>query len=97
MFYKKYLHNKFFYTGMLFAIWMLFFDQESMLQQYHLSATLNGLQTQKEYYQGEIARTEKAVNTLTNDSLSLERYAREKYYMKKSNEDVFVIVRESDD
>jgi cell division protein FtsB len=97
MFYKKYLHNKFFYAGLVFTVWVLFFDQESMLEQYRLSETLDGLRGQKEYYQNEIARTEQAVNTLTNDSISLERYAREKYYMKKSNEDVFVIVRENEE
>jgi cell division protein FtsB len=96
MFYKKYLHNKYFYTALLFALWVLFFDQESMIEQYRLSDTLNDLNNQKEYYQIEIAKTDEAIKTLENDSVSLEKYAREKYYMKKSNEDVYVIVRNKD-
>lgn len=97
MFKKKYLHNKYFYTGLFFTVWMLFFDQESMLQQYRLSDVLSGLNNQKAYYEAEISQTEEAIKTLENDSVSLERYAREKYYMKKSNEDVYVIVHEEDE
>ncbi|MBU2554752.1 MAG: septum formation initiator family protein [Bacteroidetes bacterium] len=97
MYYKKYLHNKYFYTALLFGVWILFFDQESMVEQYRLSKTREGLQEQKLFYQQEIIQTGKAVNTLQNDSVSLERYAREKYFMKKKNEDVYVIVKESED
>ena len=96
MFNKRILRNKYFYTGLIFAVWVLFFDQESMLEQYRLSDTLSGLNHQKEYYLNEISQTEKAIKTLENDSVSLEKYAREKYYMKKSNEDVYVIVRDKD-
>ena len=92
MFYKKYLHNKFFYTALVFGLWILFFDQESMLEQYRLSHTREGLYDQKSFYQEEIIKTENAVNTLQNDSVSLERYAREKYFMKRKNEDVYVII-----
>ncbi|PKP31096.1 MAG: septum formation initiator [Bacteroidetes bacterium HGW-Bacteroidetes-16] len=96
MFNKRILRNKYFYTGLIFAVWVLFFDQESMLEQCRLSDTLNGLNHQKEYYQDEISQTEKAIKTLENDSVSLEKYARENYYMKKSNEDIYVIVRDKD-
>jgi len=93
----KRFNNRYFYTGLVFAVWVLFFDQESMLEQYRLSETLNGLRGQKVYYESEIARTEQAANTLTNDTLSLERYAREKYFMKRSNEVVYVVVREEEE
>jgi cell division protein FtsB len=75
-------------------IWWIFFDQESLIVQYNLTSLKSGLEQQKEYYQSEIKKDEAAINTLQNDTVFLEKYAREKYFMKKDNEDVFVIVRD---
>ena len=86
--------NKYFITGLAFLIWMLFFDQESFIDQFKLSRSLSDLKSQKKYYQEEIEKTKGAVNVLENDTAHLEKYAREKYYMKKDNEDVFVIIEE---
>lgn len=96
MFFRKYIHNKYFYTGLLFLIWWIFFDQESLIVQYDLSSVKTGLKNQKEHYISEIQKDEAAINTLQNDTVLLEKYAREKYFMKKDNEDVFVIVRDED-
>ncbi len=92
MFFKKYINNKYFYAGLLFLIWLVFFDQESLLVQYKLSQSKNDLIKQKEYYIDNIKNDNAAINTLQNDTSQLEKYAREKYYMKKDNEDVFIIV-----
>lgn len=94
MFFWKYINNKYFYTGLLFLIWWGFFDQESMIVQYNLSSLRSGLEEQKEYYNSEIEKDQAAINTLQNDTVFLEKYAREKYFMKKDNEDVIVIVRD---
>lgn len=96
MFFRKYINNKYFYTGVLFLIWWIFFDQESIIVQYNLSSLRSGLEQQKEYYNSEIKKDQAAINTLQNDTVFLEKYAREKYFMKKDNEDVFVIVREEE-
>ena len=96
MFFRKYINNKYFYTGLLFLIWWVFFDQESIIVQYDLARVRLGLEDQKEYYKSEIEKDEASINTLQNDTVFLEKYAREKYYMKKDNEDVFVIVRDDD-
>lgn len=79
---------------MAFLVWMVFFDQESFIEQFKLSRTLNNLGTQKNYYEDEIEKTRGAINVLENDTAHLEKYAREKYYMKKDNEEVFVIIEE---
>ncbi len=94
VFFKKYINNKYFYTGLAFVVWLIFFDQESLIDQYRLSNTLKNLENQKTYYQDEIERNEKTIYELENDSTKLEKFAREKYYMKKDNEEIFVIVDE---
>jgi len=75
---------------------MIFFDQESFIDQIRLSSTLNNLENQKTYYEDEIVNTREAINILENDTAHLEKYAREKYYMKKDNEDIFVIIEEDE-
>lgn len=95
-FFDKYINNKYFYVGIVFIIWWVFFDQESLLVQYKLTQVKNDLNKQKEYYNDNIKNDKAAINTLQNDTVLLEKYAREKYYMKKDNEDVFIIVHEED-
>ena len=95
-FVKKYFNNKYFYTGLAFLVWMIFFDQESFIEQYRLSTSLNDLEKKKEYYMGEISKNEEAIDKLENDSTQLEKFAREKYFMKKDNEEIFVIIREEE-
>lgn len=97
MFFRKYINNKYFYTGLLFLIWWIFFDQESLIVQYDLNKVKSGLEKQKEHYNSELEKDKTAINTLQNDTVLLEKYARENYLMKKDNEDVFVIVRGDDD
>ena len=80
----------------MLLIWWIFFDQESIIVQYDLARVRLGLEDQKEYYKSEIEKDEASINTLQNDTVFLEKYAREKYYMKKDDEDVFVIVRDED-
>jgi len=91
-FFMKYINNKYFYAGIIFMIWWAFFDQESLQVQYKLAQVKGGLNKQKEYYNQNIKKDKSAINTLENDTVLLEKYAREKYYMKKENEDVFIIV-----
>lgn len=75
---------------------MVFFDQESFIEQYRLSRTLQGLQEQKTFYLEEIEKNEKTIELLETDTSALEKFAREKYYMKKDNEEVFVIIEKED-
>ena len=77
-----------------FVVWMLFFDQESVLVQSKLSKEIRSLEQQKKFYLEEIDKNKASLNILTSDTASLEKYARETYFMKKDNEDVFVVVEE---
>lgn len=93
---RKYILNKYFYTGFAFVLWMLFFDQENLIEQIRLSNTLSNLRDKKEFYEEEIAKNENSIKKLETDTAWLEKFAREKYFMKKDDEDVFVIINEDD-
>ena len=96
-FFKRYIHNWFFYTGLLFVVWISFFDENNLMEQLKLSNTLNDMGAREEFYQGEITKTMKEISAYETDTALLEKFAREKYYMKKDNEEVFVIAREKSD
>jgi len=71
---------------------MVFFDQESLIIQYKLSNEIGKLKQQEKFYQEEIKKNKSTLDILTTDTASLEKFARETYFMKKANEDVFVVV-----
>ncbi len=74
----------------LFIIWMIFFDSNSLLVHNDLNNDINKLNEQKIYYNSEIDKDKKELNMIQTDT-GLEKYAREKLYMKKDNEDIFII------
>ncbi len=86
--------NKYLITGSVFLVWMLFFDRNDLASQLHYRDDVNKLKGEKEFYIKEIAQVEKDLTELTTDQQKLEKFAREKYLMKKDNEDVFVVVEE---
>ena len=93
-FFKKYIHNWYFYTGLLFVVWVSFFDRNSLVEQFRLSSTINDLNSREEFYKEGLTKTNREISAFEKDTALLEKFARERYYMKKDNEDVFVIVRE---
>lgn len=80
-----------------FIVWMLFFDKNNWWDIMRLKSTYNQTTEERDYYkkQAEIAKSE--YNALFTHPDSLEKFAREKYLMKKDNEDVFVIVPKTKD
>jgi cell division protein DivIC len=81
-------------TGLIFLTWMLFLDSNDFLSRFKLSAKLRSLENEKAYYEEKIKEVEKDREELFGDRESIEKFAREKYLMKKENEDVFIIVEE---
>ena len=74
----------------LFIIWMIFFDSNSFIIHNELNNDMNELNDQKSYYEKEIAKDNIELQMIQSDS-GLEKYAREKLYMKKDNEEIFLI------
>ncbi|WP_299129288.1 septum formation initiator family protein [uncultured Winogradskyella sp.] len=86
----KYLKNISAIVLILFIIWMLFFDAHSLRYHYELNKDIEELEYQKDHYKNEMAKDNKAIEELSTDE-GIERAARENYYMKKPNEDIFII------
>ncbi|NUM51323.1 MAG: septum formation initiator family protein [Flavobacteriales bacterium] len=90
----KYIKNKYILSGLIFFIWILFFDQNNLVTQFSYRNELNKLLEDKQYYTQEIKQTLVNLNELTSNPKTLEKFARENYLMKKDDEDVFIIVEE---
>lgn len=85
------LRNKFILVTGLFVVWMFFFDNNSVISQYKLQSTQQELEEKLEYHKGEISKSEKDNRELLTDDKSREKFAREHYYMKKGDEELFII------
>lgn len=88
------IKNKFTIASLAFVVWMLFFDQNDLSSQMHYSKQRKNLEAEKDFYEKEISKVEKSLEELSSDLKKLEKFAREKYLMKKDNEDLYVIVEE---
>lgn len=86
--------NFYFLVGFLFIIWMLFVDTNDFYSQFKKRRKLADLERQKEYYIEKIQEVEKDRQELLSDRELLEKFAREKYLMRKRTEDLYVIVEE---
>ena len=97
---KRFLNlfrNKYFLVSTAFLVWMLFFDRNDLLSQYQYHQQVSKLKQERDFYQKETAKVHQDLDELTSNKEMLEKFAREKFLMKKDNEDVFVIVKEKKD
>lgn len=91
----KFLSNKYVWVLLFFTVWMLFLDNYSYFDHRVLNNEIEELEDNKAYYQQEIKKDKKSIKDLKNPS-QIEKYAREKYYMKKDSEDIYIIEYEGD-
>ncbi|MBN8704185.1 MAG: septum formation initiator family protein [Bacteroidetes bacterium] len=89
------LKNKYILTFVAFVVWLIFFDKNDILSQVKLTKQLSELEQEKEYYIKEIKNNKTQLKELQTNKKELERFAREKYFMKKDNEDIFVFYFDS--
>lgn len=82
--------NIYFIIIVSFIIWMLFFDSNSYLVHRELNKNILKLEKQKDFYKEGIKEDTKELNKIKTDS-GLEEYAREKLFMKKEDEEIFII------
>ena len=88
------LKNKYLITITGLAIWVVFFDKNDLHTQFELRSEVKQLEEERNYYAHEIANITSDIRELTTNPKTLEKFAREKYLMKRDNEDIFVIVEE---
>lgn len=86
------LINKYLLTTVAFVIWMVFFDSNNLLTRNKLQEKLDSLYQARNYYLQEIRKDSMLSVGLMNDTTQLERFARERYLMKKDNEDLFLVI-----
>ena len=93
----KPIRNKYIITSILFLLWILFLDDYNLINQKRMQEKVNELVKQKEFYNSEIKSDSTELSELKNNPKQQERFAREKFLMKKENEDVFIIRGNKDD
>jgi cell division protein DivIC len=90
-FLPSFITNKYLLASTFFVSWLLFFDHNDVFTSFKRSQELNELKAKMTYYQEQIDLTQKEVDALRLNAASLEKVAREKYLMKKDNEDLYII------
>ena len=87
----KVLKNKYFIAGVGFLVWMCFFDPKDWGLIANRNKKLKDLKVSEKHLTILIKDTKKELSLLKTDAASIEKYAREKFYMKKDNEDLFIV------
>lgn len=83
--------NKYVIVIVGFLVFVTFFDSHNLIQRWKMNKKLKDLQNEIEYYQQEIKTNKMTIEELQTNDEYLEKFAREKYLMKKENEDIFII------
>jgi len=81
-------------TSAIALFWMLFIDSNDITVQFRLLNELRELKAEKKYYQQKLKELEREKRVVMGNPALLEKFAREKYLMKKPKEDIFIIVDE---
>lgn len=87
------IRNKYILTAIAFCVWMLFFDRHDVYTQIKLSNTLVEMTEKNKHFGERIEEINSVSKELKENDDAKERFARESYYMKKDDEEVFVIER----
>ena len=93
----NFLKNKYFIAIGLFAIWITFFDNFNLIKQSKIKKNIKQLEENKVFYNKEIIKDSTEYQDLLNDKEKREKFAREKFLMKKENEDVYIIRRNNNE
>ncbi len=86
------LRNKYILTIIIFFIWLILFDSNNLIARYKEMRELKKLKAEKEYFMKRIETDRRKLNELKTDNQNLEKFAREQYRMKKSDEDLYIIL-----
>lgn len=86
-----FLKNKYISSVIVFIVWISFFDRNDLWTQLDRKNELHKLEVSSSFYEQEIAATKKDLLDLNNNPAVLEKFAREKFYLKKPNEEIFII------
>jgi len=88
------LKNKYIITFIFFVVYVLIFSQNNLIERYTYIQQLRKLEEQKEHYLKLIIENKDKAELLKSDKKLLERFAREQYLMKKTNEEIYIVIDE---
>ena len=83
--------SKYLISLTVFAVWIIFFDRNDLITQWDRKQELQKLDSSTSYYEKEIANTKRDLMDLNNKPGILEKFAREKFYFKRRNEEIFLV------
>ena len=87
----KPVKNRYTLTLLFFFLWIVFIDDYNLIKQYNLKKEVTKLQNLKKYYLEEIKKDSTEYHQIKKNKQKQEKFAREKFLMKKDNEDIFII------
>jgi len=90
------LKNKYVLSLLIFLVWLTFFDQNNLIDRFKQLNRNDDLKKEKTYYKEKIEQDSTKLHQLKTDEENLEEFAREQYYMKKKDEDIYIIVEEEE-
>ncbi len=85
------IFNKYFLSFVFMLVWVLFFDQTDFFIQQSRLKDLEDLKTKTVYFKKEIEIAQQELSDIQNNPEALEKFAREKYFLKRDNEDIYII------
>lgn len=92
-----FFRNKYILTILIFLIWLLLLDTNSLISRYREVRNLRQLKKDKEYYINKIEGDKSKLKELQTDNHNLEKFAREQYRMKKPDEDLYIVLTPKED
>ena len=90
----SFLKNKYLLTGAFFLVWMFFFNEKDLISEFKRKAKFKELQKSEQHLTEIIKETSLELSQLKTNAQTIEKYAREKYLMKKDNEDLYIIAKD---
>jgi cell division protein FtsB len=91
----KRVFNKYLVVFVVFAVWIVFFDENNLMKHRQNLKELAQLEVQLDFYKKKIEADKRKLHELQTNDENLEKFAREQFLMKKADEDIFVIVEEN--
>lgn len=91
---RRVFSNFYLGTSFLFLVWITFFDGNDLISLFSNRLKLVETEGEIEFYQQKIDQVVLERSRLHGNTAAMERFAREKFLMKKEDEDVFVYPEE---
>lgn len=90
-FLRRYFLNKYLVVFVVFAVFVVFFDDHSIIHRLESRARIQNMEKELKFYQDEIEKTRRKKIELQSSDENLEKFAREQYLMKRSDEDIYIV------